>query len=83
MTLRQMIKLCHVYNGEVFIPEKINNTKLGQIWQAEKYVCDFLFNRISESSADEELEDYVESYIGKWNPYGVNEVMSLWRKTKK
>jgi hypothetical protein len=80
MTETQLLKYCLFYNGEVLCPERFARTSEGELWTAEKYVCENLQGKIDESDPQLSLARWVAAYVGKWDPFGWREVMNIYMK---
>lgn len=78
MTPEDILKYCHFYKGEVIMPEYLENTNEGQLWIAEKVVCENFASNIRANAAQKDVASLVASYVGKWNPYGLTDVMSAY-----
>lgn len=78
MTAEDILKYCHFYKGEVIMPESLEGTNEGQLWIAEKAVCEEFANNIHASTAQKDVASIVAAYVGKWNPYGLADVMNTY-----
>lgn len=78
MTAEDILKYCHFYKGEAIMPESIEGTNEGQLWIAEKAVCENFTSNIRANAAQKDIASYVASYVGKWNPYELADVMNTY-----
>lgn len=46
MTAEDILNYCHFYHGEVIMPESLEDTNEGQLWIAEKAICENFANDI-------------------------------------
>ncbi len=80
MTWQESLKYCFFYKGEAIIPTVFEGKDEGQLWVAEKFVCEEISNQIDEESPRESMASWVAAYVSKWNPYGYREVLDLYLK---
>lgn len=60
------------------MPESLEGTNEGQLWIAEKAVCENFTSNIRANAAQKDIASYVASYVGKWNPYELVDVMNTY-----
>lgn len=80
MTKQELLPYLFFYKGEDEMPSEIATNNEEQLWIAEKYVFDALLNKIGPQHPKEDIALWIESYVGKWNPYGWEDVMSTYYK---
>ncbi len=78
MTEAQLLKFCLFYKGEALCPEQFDQTPEGELWAAEKFVCEDLQGQIDESDPQRSMANWVASHVGKWDPFGWREVMAIY-----
>lgn len=78
MTAEDILKYCHFYKGEVLMPDSLEETNEGQLWLAEKTVCEEFVNGIHVDTAQKDVASIVAAYVGKWNPYELSDVMNTY-----
>ena len=75
----EILPYCKFYHNEVICPYYNDNLR-GLLWMAERFVCEdaphLITNDIKKS-----MYDVIESYVGKWNPYEQEEIMSIYNST--
>ena len=75
---RSLIRYCHFYNGETLCPKEFDGKNEGKLWQAEKIICEDMYNCIDGSNPHISLARYVGAYVGKWDPFGYHDVMETY-----
>ena len=78
MTEQDLLKYCYFYKGEELIPADFDKKDEGKLWEAEKFVCEEIPHRIDEGNPRKSIRSWVESYVGKWDPYNWREVMAVY-----
>ncbi|MBR1922194.1 MAG: hypothetical protein IJ838_00375 [Paludibacteraceae bacterium] len=81
MTTEELTKLCNFYHGEQCCPKNFDRTPYGQLWQAEKMLCEDILcdnPNIQMDNPRKIFDEYIALYVGKWNPYGFEGVMNLY-----
>ncbi len=78
MTKEDLLPYCRIYKGEADVPEKYDGKDEGELWVAERFVCEEIPNLISKKHPGKDLENYVEAYVSKWDPFGWVEVMQMY-----
>lgn len=78
MTAEDILKYCHFYKGETMMPESMEDTNEGMLWIAERMICEEFCNNISQKNTRRDIASYVASYVGKWNPYELGDVMKTY-----
>ena len=78
MTEQDLLKYCYFYKGEALIPADFDKRDEGKLWMAEKFVCEEIPHRIDERNLRESIRSWVESYVGKWDPWGWQRVMAIY-----
>jgi hypothetical protein len=80
MIKQDLLEYCCFYNGESAVPPKFDQKNEGELWVAEKFVCESIPHLIEEDNARESVASFVAAYVGKWNPYGFSSVMETYFK---
>lgn len=78
MTAEDILNYCHFYKGEAMMPESMENTNEGMLWIAERMICEEFYKNISQKDAKRDIASYVASYVSKWNPYELSDVMNTY-----
>lgn len=78
MREEEIIRRCFYYKGGVIVPRKYQHKKEHILWDAEKYVCEELFNQIDLAEPEKSIASYVAAYISKWEPFDFHEVLDLY-----
>ena len=78
MAADTLLRYCSYYKGENECPPEYYGKGEGQLWLAEKFVCDELCELLDAANLHVSFASYVGCYIGKWNPYGLHDVMRLY-----
>lgn len=81
MTTAELTELCHFYHGEQSCPLDYDRTPLGKLWQAEKMLCEDILcdnPNIPMENPHKVFDEYIALYVGKWDPYGFEEVMNVY-----
>ena len=81
MTREELLTLCHFYHGENDCPAEYDSTPYGQLWQAERMLCEEILcdnPNIPIKNPRKVFNEYVALYVGKWNPWGYEDVMKLY-----
>lgn len=80
MTAEDLMKYCFFYKGEALIPSCFDKKNEGQLWVAEKFICEEIPNLIDKGNPRKSIASYVASYVGKWNPFDFMDVMETYFK---
>lgn len=78
MREEEIIKRCFYYKGGVVVPRKYEHKKEHLLWNAEKYVCDEMFNKIDLKEPEKSIASFVAAYISKWEPFDYYEILDLY-----
>lgn len=78
MTAEDILNYCHFYHGEVIMPESLEDTNEGQLWIAEKAICENFANDIHADTPQKDIASLVAAYVGKWNPYELSDVINTY-----
>lgn len=78
MTEQDLLKYFYFYKGEALIPAVFDKEDEGKLWVAEEYVSKHLHHLIDMEHPRESIRGWVESYVGKWDPYNWREVMAVY-----
>ena len=81
MSRNELLKLCHFYAGEADCPQDYDQTPLGQLWQAEKMLCENILcdnPNIQITNPRRDFDRYVAAYVSKWNPWRYHEVLDIY-----
>ena len=70
-----VLRYCLFYNGACLPPLEIVNTIPGMLWQAEKVLCDDMYNIIDGKNPQLSLAQYVYAYLQKWFPWEADKAM--------
>lgn len=72
----ELLRYCKFYRDEVISPYTDSSRAL--LWMAERFICEEGCHLIDEKNIKDSMKDVVSSYVGKWNPYKYDEIMSLY-----
>lgn len=75
MTYNQLLEYCYFYKGEVICPKEFDKKNEGELWFAEKMICEDLSELVDDANPRVSFAQAVASYVGKWDPYSLYEVM--------
>ena len=75
VTSSSVLRYCLFYNGACLPPLEIVNTIPGMLWQAEKVLCDDMYNIIDGKNPQLSLAQYVYAYLQKWFPWEADKAM--------
>lgn len=78
MTYNQLLEYCYFYKGEVICPEEFDKKNEGELWFAEKMICEHLSELVDDANPRVSFAQAVASYVGKWDPYSQYEVMDTY-----
>jgi hypothetical protein len=78
MTYEEILPFCLFFKGEALVPQQYNQQNEGQLWLAEKMICEEFNNQIRATNPTKDIAGLVAAYIGKWNPYGFQSVMKTY-----
>ena len=77
----ELLEYTRFYKGEHDCPFEIGSPE-GKLWHAEMMFCDCfpmsLFNNRTDN-IQEQLNEYVPAYIGKWNPYNWEDIVQIYK----
>ena len=79
MTEQDLLKYCHFYKGEELVPQGFDRRNEGKLWVAEKFICEEIPHLIDEGNPRKSIVGYIESYVGKWAPYELENVMETYK----
>ncbi|MCQ2281943.1 MAG: hypothetical protein MJZ99_04895 [Bacteroidales bacterium] len=71
-----LLKYFLFFDGSENCPYK-NATKEAKIWGAERFIWDY-HEIIDKSSPEKSIRSYIESFVGKWDPWGWVDVMEYY-----
>lgn len=78
MEHQELIKYCFYYNGSP-LPDGVDvNSPSRLLWLAEKTICEELPHLISKSNTRLDMAKYIIAYVGKWQPFNIDEVMDVY-----
>lgn len=81
ITKDDLLKHCLYYRGEADVPVRFHGKDEAKLWIAEKYACERP-QLIDYENTKRSFSTLVGAYVGKWDPYGWNEIMeSYWKKS--
>lgn len=78
MREEEIIKRCFYYKGGVIVPRKYQHKREHLLWDAEKYVCENLFNQINLKEPEKSIASFIAAYISKWEPFDCSEILDLY-----
>lgn len=82
MDSKQLEQYTRLYKGEKESPfdYKVDYAK-NIIWMAEREFCESKSrnNSIDKNNIKDEIEGWVEAFVGKWNPYEMEDIMRVYR----
>ena len=78
MTYNQLLEYCYFYKGEVICPEEFDKKNQGELWFAEKMICEHLSELVDDANPRVSFAQAVAYYVGKWDPYSLYEVMETY-----
>ena len=78
MTYNQLLEYCYFYKGEVMCPLEYDRKNEGKLWFAEKMICEDLSELVDDANPRISFARAVASYVGKWAPYSLYEVMETY-----
>ena len=83
MERKDIIALCHFYNGEDEDKCPFNDSVKAQLWAAEMMACNHLNGMIGDEHPLDDLHHIVFAYVSKWNPYEFRKTLDEYIKIAK
>lgn len=78
MLYSQLLPLCYFFKGEAMCPLEYDGKNEGELWFAEKMICEDLSELVDDANPRVSFARAVASYVGKWDPYSLYEVMETY-----
>ena len=78
MTYNQLLEYCYFYKGEAICPEEFEQKNEGELRFAEKMICEHISELVDDANPRVGFAQAVASYVGKWAPYSLYEVMETY-----
>jgi hypothetical protein len=78
MREEEIIKRCFYYKGGVIVPRMYQRKMEHILWDAERYVCNELFNEIDLKEPEKSIASYVAAYVSKWEPFNYHEIIEAY-----
>ena len=78
---KELMKYCLYYKGEADVPAEFHSKAEGELWVAERFVCEHMTHMIDFKNKKKSFATWVVVYVGKWDPFGWVEVTEpYWKK---
>ena len=78
LSKKELLKYCFFYKGEAEIPEQLDHTSEGKLWQAEMMVCEHFREGLDSSDIRLSIANMIVAYVSKWDPYYWVETMETY-----
>ena len=78
MTYEQILPYCLFFKGEPIVPQQYDQKNEGELWFAEKMICEDLCEKITLNKPHKQIAEWVAAYVSKWDPYGFESVMETY-----
>ena len=78
MTYNRLLEYSYFYKGETIYPEEFDQKNEGMLWFAEKMIWEDLSELVDDANPRISFAQAVASYVGKWAPYSLYEVMETY-----
>ena len=78
MLYSQLLPLCYFFKGEAMCPLEYDEKNEGELWFAEKMISEDLSELVDDANPRVSFVQAVGSYVGKWDPYFLYEVMETY-----
>lgn len=78
MLYSQLLPLCYFFKGEAMCPLEYDGKNEGELWFAEKMICEELSDLVDDENPRVSFAKAVAAYVGKWDPYFLYEVMETY-----
>lgn len=78
MSYEEVLKYCHFFKGEISCPKSYDNKHEGKLWRAEQHICEYMPSLVDGTNPRVSFARVIYAYIGKWDPYGVYDVMETY-----